>query len=136
MKRLFYFIWFAISVAFIPPALPVQAEPPPLPPLMVFYDFPYVRVQWTVSGCVVYDGPQTPTVWFDEACRIGAGYQVIPPNPPLGPAYIPTAGMKITLLGLDNQFIASVTLDNRADYPYTVYLPYIERENPYAANET
>lgn len=118
-----------LGVAFIPP-VEVRADPiPPAPavvdppPLMVFYDFPNVRVQWTVSGCVVYDGPRTPTVWFDESCRIGAGYQVIPPNPSLGPAYIPTAGMKITLLGLDNLFIANVTLDNRADYPFTVYLP-------------
>lgn len=106
----------------------VVAETPP--PLMVFYDYPNVRVQWTVSGCVVYDGPGTPTVWFDEACRIGAGYQVIPPVPSRGPAFIPTAGMTITLLGLDNQFIANVTLDNRADYPYTVYLPFTPKEQP------
>lgn len=133
MRYFFYFLPLFLLAFFVAPLkaqeMP-EVTPETLPPLMVSYDYPNVRVQWNVSGCVVYDGPTTPTVWFDESCRIGAGYQVIPPQPSLGLAYIPTAGMTITLLGLDNQFIASVTLDSRADYPYTVYLPLVVKGRP------
>lgn len=132
--KYFYSLLPLFLLAFFVAPLKAQEMPEvvsvPPPPLMVFYDYPNVRVQWTVSGCVVYDGPGTPTVWFDESCRIGAGYQVIPPVPSRGRAFIPTAGMTITLLGLDNQFIANVTLDNRADYPYTIYLPLEIRKQP------
>lgn len=132
MKYFLYLLPLFLLAFFVSP-LKAQETPevtPAPPPLQVFYEYPNVRVQWNVSGCVVYDGPKTPVVWFDESCRIGAGAQVIPPQPSRGPAFVPTAGMTITLLGFDNQFIASVTLDSRADYPYTVYLPGVIRGAP------